>query len=144
MPFWEWQLSFMKNNLENSKVIPSVNRLGTKDLTYVENTVKKKRMITICFESDEYRLIRMTLLDGGLSTQVFTSLWYPRRANIPVLGIDLLQFNNESKHLTVVDFQPIHNNDDSTTKTNSNASNYSTTSKKKVIRSILFHFTLNV
>jgi 15,16-dihydrobiliverdin:ferredoxin oxidoreductase len=96
----------MKENLTNLRWVPTENRRGTKDLTYVENAKKKKRMITLCFSSDEYRLIRMTLLDAGTATQVFTSLWYPR-ANLPVLGIDLLQFN-EKRHLTVVDFQPIH------------------------------------
>jgi hypothetical protein len=25
------------------------------------------------------------------------------------LGVDLLQFNHQKRHLTVVDFQPIHN-----------------------------------
>lgn len=105
MPFWEWQLSFMKKSLTNLKLIPSSNRAGTNDLSYAENAKKKKRMITLCFSSDEYRLIRMTLLDAGTATQVFTSLWCPR-ANLPVLGIDLLQFNK--RHLTVVDFQPIH------------------------------------
>jgi 15,16-dihydrobiliverdin:ferredoxin oxidoreductase len=65
-------------------------------------------MITLCFTSDEYRLIRLTLLDGGGAVQVFTSLWYPHEdIQMPVLGIDLLQFANATRHLTVVDFQPI-------------------------------------
>jgi len=46
-----------------------------------------------------------------MATQVFTSLFYPR-VNLPVLGVDLLQFHNQSKHLTVVDMQPIHPNED--------------------------------
>lgn len=106
MPFWKWQLSFMKENLNNLRVLPTSNRHATKDLAYIENEKKKKRMITLCFCSDEYRLIRMTLLDAGKATQVFTSLWVPR-GNLPVLGIELLQFNNQKRHLTVVDFQPI-------------------------------------
>ena len=117
MPFWEWQREFMQNNLTNLRWIPTVGSQLTQeekvpvDLTYVENIKKKKRMITLCFESDEYRLIRMTYLDGGLATQVFTSLWYPR-TNLPVLGIDLLQFQNQTRHLTVVDMQPIHPHED--------------------------------
>ena len=109
MPFWEWQREFMQKNLTNLRWIPTVGNQQEVpvDLTYVENVKKKKRMITLCFESDEYRLIRMTYLDGGLATQVFTSLWYPR-TNLPVLGIDLLQFQNQTRHLTVVDMQPIH------------------------------------
>jgi 15,16-dihydrobiliverdin:ferredoxin oxidoreductase len=112
MPFWEWQLAFMKENLTNLRVLPTVERTSTqKDLTYVENIKKKKRMITLCFASDEYRLIRMTLLDAGTATKVFTSLWYPR-GNLPVLGIDFLQFNHQKRHLTVVDMQPIHSSED--------------------------------
>lgn len=107
MPFWEWQVDFMRNNLKNLRLIPTIDRPRQRDLTYAENSKKKKRMITLCFESDEYRLIRLTYLDAGLATQVFTSLWYPR-TNTPVLGIDFLQFNNATKHLTVVDMQPIH------------------------------------
>lgn len=130
MPFFEWQLHFMKENLTNLKVVPTRNRHRTEDLTYVESPSRRKRMITLCFESDEYRLIRMTLLDGSAAVQVFTSLWYPRipysgnssnndineykginnrerYINFPVLGIDLLQFNRQQRHLTVVDFQPI-------------------------------------
>jgi len=109
MPFWEWQREFMQNNLTNLQWIPTVGNQQEVpvDLTYVDNIKKKKRMITLCFESDEYRLIRMTYLDGGLASQVFTSLWYPR-TNLPVLGIDLLQFQNQTRHLTVVDMQPIH------------------------------------
>lgn len=108
MPFWEWQIGFMTDHLSNLRLIPTVDQTKQRnDLTYVENSNKKKRMITLCFESDEYRLIRMTYLDAGLATQVFTSLFYPK-ANIPVLGIDFLQFNNQTRHLTVVDMQPIH------------------------------------
>ena len=107
----------MKKNLHNLRLVRTTDRSKTKDLTYVDNlrriedgTTKRKphRMMTVCFTSDEYRLIRMTLLDGGSSVQVFTSLWYPDgHVNMPVLGIDLLQFSNATRHLTVVDFQPI-------------------------------------
>ena len=101
----------MKTNLKNLRLIPTIDRTRRNDLTYVENSKKKKRMITLCFESDEYRLIRLTYLDAGAATQVFTSLWYPR-TNTPVLGIDFLQFNNATKHLTVVDMQPLHGCED--------------------------------
>jgi len=111
LPFFEWQLDFMRSHLTNLKLHPTKDRHGIKDLTYVENPKRNQRMVTFCFSSDEYRLIRMTLLDGGNKTQVFTSLWYPRSTvNVPLLGIDLLQFSNrqQQRHLTVVDFQPIH------------------------------------
>lgn len=123
-PFFEWQLDFMRRHLHNLHVVPTQDRSGTRDLTYIDNlqenhgeTKKTKkrphRMITLCFSSDEYRLIRMTLLDGGRAVQVFTSLWYPQTTvNLPVLGIDLLQFANATRHLTVIDFQPIQSSED--------------------------------
>lgn len=107
MDFWEWQMNFMKENLTNLRVLPTTSRDGLKDLTYKEDDKKTVRMITLCFASDEYRKIRMTVYDAGNRTQVFTSLWYPQpEYNLPVLGIDLLQFNR-NRHLCVVDFQPI-------------------------------------
>jgi hypothetical protein len=106
MPFWEWQMSFMKENLTNLRAI-SVTSEDGKDMSYAENADKKIRIHTIKFQSDEYKCIRMTVYDAGNATQVFTSLWYPDPAyNLPVLGIDLLQFN-KMKHLCIIDFQPI-------------------------------------
>lgn len=106
MPFWEWQLEFMKKELSNLRPVPVTNLAGTMDFSLKENDDKQARVVNLCFESDEYRKIRMTYYDAGHKTQVFNSLWYPR-ANLPVLGIDLLQFNGK-KHLCVVDFQPLH------------------------------------
>jgi 15,16-dihydrobiliverdin:ferredoxin oxidoreductase len=107
MPFWEWQMDFMKQHLTNLRVLPVTNKAGL-DLSYVENTERGMRMHTLQCASDEYKCIRMTVLDAGPRTQVFTSLWYPNPAyNLPVLGVDLLQFQ-QNKHLCVVDFQPIH------------------------------------
>jgi 15,16-dihydrobiliverdin:ferredoxin oxidoreductase len=113
MPFWNWQLEYMKKHLTNLKALPvtsSDQMTGKQDLSYVSSDHSSNRMMTLCFSSDEYRLIRMTLMDAGWNTQVFTSLWLPR-GNLPVLGIDLLQFHKESKHLTIVDFQPIHDSE---------------------------------
>ena len=106
MSFWEWQLDFMKKHLTNLRVVPCTNKQGD-DMSYVENEKKGMRLHTIQFSSDEYKLIRMTVLDAGPRTQVFTSLWYPDpKYNLPVLGVDLLQFQ-QNKHLCIVDFQPI-------------------------------------
>ena len=122
MPFFDWQIQFMKDNLTNLKVLPTESQAG-EDLSYIESTTtagsgsdKSKqqdvRMVTLCFQSDEYRKIRMTLYDAGNKTQVFTSLWYPAEEyNLPVLGVDLLQFNLD-RHLCVVDFQPIMASED--------------------------------
>jgi 15,16-dihydrobiliverdin:ferredoxin oxidoreductase len=113
MDFWEWQIQFMKDNLTNLRVLATESKSG-EDLTYQESKSGKQpiRMITLCFASDEYRKIRMTVYDAGNRTQVFTSLWYPQpEYNLPVLGTDLLQFNND-RHLCVVDFQPIQNSEE--------------------------------
>jgi len=102
----------MKENLTNLRVIPTTSRDGKEEMSYVEGNTGKEgknpvRMITLCFASDEYRKIRLTVYDAGYRTQVFTSLWYPQpEYDLPVLGTDLLQFNKQ-KHLCVVDFQPI-------------------------------------
>lgn len=106
MAFWEWQMDFMKEHLTNLRAIPTLSSKG-QDMSYVENTDDNVRMHTIQFRSDEYDLIRMTLLDGGNKTQVFTSLWYPSTDyNLPLLGVDFLLFN-KVKHVCISDFQPI-------------------------------------
>lgn len=105
VPFWEWQMNYMKQHLTNLNVVPVKSGKG-RDLSYIENG--KVRLHTFQCTSDEYKCIRMTVMDGGSRSQVFTSLWYPNpHYNLPVLGIDLLQFG-QSKHLCIVDFQPIH------------------------------------
>ena len=107
MPFWEWQMDFMKDNLSNLKV-----EKCRQDFTYIENSKKKARMVSLCFKSDEYRKIRMTYYDAGDNTQVFNSVWYPDpQYNLPVLGIDLLAFNHK-KYLAIVDFQPLYEKED--------------------------------
>jgi len=107
MPFWEWQLGFMKKELTNLRVIPLEEKF-----IYNENLKKNARIVSLCFSSDEYRKIRMTYYDAGEGCQVFNSLWYPdAKYNLPVLGIDLLAFGRK-KHLAVVDFQPIHDQEE--------------------------------
>jgi 15,16-dihydrobiliverdin:ferredoxin oxidoreductase len=106
MPFWEWQMKFMEENLTDLRVIPCHN--GKTDFSYNVNTKKKARIVNFCASSAEYRKIRMTYYDAGDNTQVFNSVWYPDPAyNLPVLGIDLLAFNRK-KFLAIVDFQPLH------------------------------------
>jgi 15,16-dihydrobiliverdin:ferredoxin oxidoreductase len=106
MPFWEWQMQFMKDNLENLQVVSCSD--GKTDFSYNDNTDKKARIVNLCASSSEYRKIRMTYYDAGDNTQVFNSVWYPDpKYNLPVLGIDLLAFNRK-KYLAIVDFQPLH------------------------------------
>jgi len=113
MPFWEWQMSFMKDNLTNLRVVPcSDATIHRHDCHYNENKWKKARIVNLCFQSEEYRKIRMTYYDAGDKTQVFNCLWYPHpKYNLPVLGVDLLAFN-QKKYLTIVDFQPINDKEE--------------------------------
>ena len=110
MPFWEWQMGFMKENLTNLRALPCTAE--DVDFSYEENDKKKARIVSSCYASDEYRKIRMTYYDAGDNCQVFNSVWYPNpKYNLPVLGIDLLSFNRK-KYLAIVDFQPIHDKEE--------------------------------
>mmetsp|Transcript_10436 Transcript_10436/g.28857 ORF Transcript_10436/g.28857 Transcript_10436/m.28857 type:complete len:386 (+) Transcript_10436:73-1230(+) len=110
MPFWEWHIDFMKENLSDLRVLPCSN--GKTDFSYNENTDKKARIANLCFSSSEYRKIRLTYYDAGDNTQVYNAVFYPDpKYNLPVLGIDLLAFNRK-KYLTIVDFQPLHDDEE--------------------------------
>jgi len=103
MPFWEWQLQFMEENLTDLRPVRIPD-----EFSFKENTKKKARIVNLAFRSKEYRKIRMTYYDAGAGCQVFNSLWYPEAGyDLPVLGIDLLAFGRK-RHLAIVDFQPIH------------------------------------
>jgi len=116
MPFWNRQLQFMEDNLTNLRRVPV-----EEELSYRENEDATARIVNFCYASDEYRKIRMTYYDAGDKTQVFNSLWYPDpKYDAPVVGIDLLAFNRrpddsgpsiQGKYLSVIDFQPIHDDD---------------------------------
>lgn len=136
MPFWEWQMNFMKEHLTNLRAVPVLSRRGQggQDMSYVQNKDGTMRMHTVSFSSDEYKLIRMTVLDAGHQTQVFTSLWYPADTLQPVLGVDLLQFNHAKKHLCIVDFQPIVQN---TTNTNTDDETDNNTNNRAVFEDLL-------
>lgn len=112
MPFWEWQFEFMQSTLSNLHPI-ECSTLNDLDVSYNENKEKRARIVNHCYASDEYRKIRMTYYDAGDAVQVFNSVWYPdTKYNLPVLGIDLLSFNRK-KYLAIVDFQPLHEEEDS-------------------------------
>jgi len=111
MPFWEWQMDFMKSSLSNLHPI-DCSTPNEGDVSYNENKEKRARIVNHCYASDEYRKIRMTYYDAGDAVQVFNSVWYPdAKYNLPVLGIDLLSFNRK-KYLAIVDFQPLHQEED--------------------------------
>jgi len=111
MPFWEWQMDFMEEHLTDLQVVECKNEKDT-DFSFNANEKKKAQIVNVCFSSKEYRKIRMTYYDAGDNTQVFNSVWYPDpEYNLPVLGIDLLAFNRK-KYLAIVDFQPIHDEEE--------------------------------
>lgn len=107
MPFWMHQMDFMKSHLKDLQANPATNKAGTRQFSLSEGD--NVRIANLCFTSSHFRKIRMTYYDAGPQVQVFNSLWYPAAEyNLPVLGIDLLQFHGGKKHLAVMDFQPIH------------------------------------
>mmetsp|Transcript_18889 Transcript_18889/g.27941 ORF Transcript_18889/g.27941 Transcript_18889/m.27941 type:complete len:331 (-) Transcript_18889:65-1057(-) len=111
MPFWNHQIDFMKCHLTDLKMVDVCDRGKTQDFSLAIS--KGVRMGNLCFSSEEFRKIRMTYYDAGKQTQVFNSLWYPDpKYNLPVLGIDLLQFAGGKRNLVVIDFQPIQEKDD--------------------------------
>lgn len=103
MPFWEWQLEQMQDELKNFEILDDTS-------CYMESEKGGHRMATLTASSDEYRYVRMTYMDGGDKVQVFTCLMYPR-GNHPLFGIDLLRFNGGKRNMVVCDFQPIHTNE---------------------------------
>eukprot|EP00545_Synedropsis_sp_CCMP1620_P000883 CAMPEP_0119011270 /NCGR_PEP_ID=MMETSP1176-20130426/5565_1 /TAXON_ID=265551 /ORGANISM="Synedropsis recta cf, Strain CCMP1620" /LENGTH=301 /DNA_ID=CAMNT_0006964069 /DNA_START=179 /DNA_END=1084 /DNA_ORIENTATION=+ len=108
MPFWDHQMKFMTSQLTNLQAMPVTNKEGTEDFSITVGDKKNVRVANRSFSSSQFRKIRMTYYDAGPQAQVFNSLWYPApEYNLPLLGIDLLQFHGGKKHLAVVDFQPV-------------------------------------
>jgi hypothetical protein len=57
-------------------------------------------MVMLVGPLDEYRYICMTYMERGAKSQIFTSVCYPW-GNLPILGIDLLQFAGSKHHLNI-------------------------------------------
>lgn len=118
MPYYTFTKNEMFSKLNNVQPyddnIDSIDNILSKETTpaskkyYYKQKQDKSRIINECYQSDEYRKIRLTYYDGGNQIQVFNSLWYPQffLGDIPLLGIDLICFNGK-KCLVVVDFQPL-------------------------------------
>ena len=63
---------------------------------------KASHIASFCVETEDFRKIRFTYMDGGKSLQIFNSVWYPRfDTDAPILGIELLLFGGH-KMLAVV------------------------------------------
>ncbi len=112
MPYYVWTEN-MLSRLTNLRRLPTSSEYQYKEKSPPQHQQnrgshgKKARIINESYQSDEYRKIRLTYYDAG-DTQVFNSLWYPspELGNLPLLGIDLIQFRN--RYLVVVDFQPLY------------------------------------
>jgi len=60
------------------------------------------------FEAPSFRKWRITKLDGGEKIQVFNTVAYPIfKCEQPILGVDILWFGTSKKLLTVLDYQPL-------------------------------------
>lgn len=69
---------------------------------------KKYTVKNLLFETPSFRKWRITQLDGGEKLQVFNTVAYPIfRCEQPILGVDILWFGNSQKLLTVLDYQPL-------------------------------------
>ena len=69
---------------------------------------KKYTIKNWLFETPNFRKWRITQLDGGGKIQVFNTVAYPIfQCEQPILGVDILWFGNSQKLLTVLDYQPL-------------------------------------
>jgi len=91
-----------------------LKKIGAKRLNISEDfkefTSKDKNYtIKNClFEAPNFRKWRITQLDGGEKIQVFNTVAYPIfQCEQPILGVDILWFGNSQKLLTVLDYQPL-------------------------------------
>ena len=109
--FWNWHLDFLQSNLTNVRAKPAQSRDGDIDFALLDEP--DARMVNLCFQSDEYRKIRMSHYDGGRGIQVLQALWYPDpKYNLPILGIEMARFGGGARHMMASDFQPIHAEED--------------------------------
>jgi hypothetical protein len=127
--FWDAQLEVMGERLSGLRELPAVSPVTGEDMSVARSGGSRSGddlMVTRLFESDEYRYVRMTMLEGK-HAQVFTSVWYPRSPHLPVLACDLLRFgpraggledgasassgqqptNDAARHVCIVDYQPV-------------------------------------
>ena len=103
--YYHHQMSWMHSTIPG---LTEITSMVPSQFVTMSNPSKKVRIVQRYFTSDLHRKIRILYYDGGPGAQVFNSLMYPRPCyDAPVLGVDLLQFGGK-KHLTVIDFQPLH------------------------------------
>ena len=80
----------------------------SKDFIEFKSKDKKYTIKNWLFETPNFRKWRITQLDGGGKIQVFNTVAYPIfQCEQPILGVDILWFGNSQKLLTVLDYQPL-------------------------------------
>jgi len=102
MPFLEYQLKFMRDNLEGLQELPFEEHLSLQKSSRKPGVIESWQ-----YESKDFRKIRLTYIDCGIGAQVFNSVWYPRYStDAPIFGIDFLAFGPK-KVLAILDLQPL-------------------------------------
>ena len=129
---WDLQMKYLHEHLTNLRVkrdddsSSNKNNNNVDDLLHMISHDGNDRIYTVALESDEYRDIRMTYLDcDGGATQIFRCACYPRAngkgnkqedANdddpLPVLGMGFMQFAGGRRNVAIMDYQPLHHNND--------------------------------
>ena len=91
MPFLEYQLEYMRKNVEGLKELPFEEHLSMQKSSRKPGIIESWQ-----YESKDYRKIRLTYIDCGIGAQVFNSVWYPRyNTDAPIFGIDAAGMVNE-------------------------------------------------
>jgi 15,16-dihydrobiliverdin:ferredoxin oxidoreductase len=102
MPFLEYQLKFMRENVEGLKELPFEEHFSLQKSSRKPGIIESWQ-----YESKDFRKIRLTYIDCGIGAQVFNSVWYPRYSmDAPIFGIDFLAFGPK-KVLAILDLQPL-------------------------------------
>ena len=92
--------NLLKINAQKIQISDKFKKHVSKDNNYViQNSL---------YESPEFRRWRITKLDGGEKIQVFNTVAYPSfECEQPILGVDILWFGKPQKLITVLDYQPL-------------------------------------
>ena len=108
-------LSYMEATTHQLNIMKEYNFMSSnvEDKFYTRKShVKPAQIANMKFSNDIFRNVRMTYFDGGDGVQVYNSLFYPSyQYDLPLLGIDLISLGRK-RVLAVVDFQPLHPNEE--------------------------------
>jgi len=98
-PFWQSTWTLLQDELTDLRKLPHDMEVLRTD---------QHAMRTLVAESNEYRRIRLTAMETSdrKTPHVFTAVLYPRSTNMPIFGVDLLQFSGRPS-LAVSDWQPV-------------------------------------